>query len=710
MGWFSFQNLIRNYSFLSTGKKRKREVDSRVSEEGGEAGVDGAAEAAVRRLRLTTSAPEHQLQQAAPPVASSQQAMTQPSVPASQHPCHQPSSPAFAFPAHPHGQPSPAQHPPTIGLHNKLQILKATHEIKPGRQQAASHPNHLELLEQQQQQRIPRAMLSGQQPTPPAWALSQRRAHEQHLQQQPVFPASQTGPVVAKQLHADFNDAAFANARARRSGAAPPRSTSAHSLSSFSAARPQPVSRLSLSKSLNRNQYMDLVNKNLRAEQELQQWKAQHSQPPPVMTIDLTEDNDADLQASRKAREEQQDFLAREARIHKSIQEKMERLSARGAEASFNQAEARARELARKTEALNAKIRSHHLKKQQIHQKEKPAPVVVQPSIPAPAQRQQQQQQQQQQWRQQVTKKRAEVEEISLLSDDEEEEEEEPLPEQEEEEEGEEDEEDDDQEADEEEDEEQGWVAPEHNSPQELASWDLIFGQGHGRLDEQLAYHEQSSIPLTRKKLRCLRDGDWLNDEVINVAMALLQERDTAARQRGSSFPKCHFFNSFFLNKLFKDEHAYKYANVRRWTLPKRLEKYGQASSCLLECDRLVVPVHCGQTHWACALIDLQQRQLHYFDSLRGSHNGVLDHLAQWIVDEAKDKLGEQGLQQWGDALSWPKLEPQDVPVQNNGSDCGVFAIKFAECAGTGRAFDFSCHHMPRIRRALAHRVLQLRI
>eukprot|EP00967_Tisochrysis_lutea_P127408 scaffold216629_cov18-Tisochrysis_lutea.AAC.1 len=34
----------------------------------------------------------------------------------------------------------------------------------------------------------------------------------------------------------------------------------------------------------------------------------------------------------------------------------MERLSARGAEASFNQAEARARELARKTEALNAKV------------------------------------------------------------------------------------------------------------------------------------------------------------------------------------------------------------------------------------------------------------------------------------------------------------------------------------------------------------------
>ncbi len=65
-----------------------------------------------------------------------------------------------------------------------------------------------------------------------------------------------------------------------------------------------------------------------------------------------------------------------------------------------------------------------------------------------------------------------------------------------------------------------------------------------------------------------------------------------------------------------QDAHAYKYTNVRRWTMPKRLANYGQASSCLLECDRLVVPVHCGQTHWACAMVDLQGRQLFYFDSL----------------------------------------------------------------------------------------------
>jgi hypothetical protein len=56
---------------------------------------------------------------------------------------------------------------------------------------------------------------------------------------------------------------------------------------------------------------MDKVVQNMRAEEQLRAWKAQHqpappARPSPIMTIDLTEDNDADLQASRRAREEEQ--------------------------------------------------------------------------------------------------------------------------------------------------------------------------------------------------------------------------------------------------------------------------------------------------------------------------------------------------------------------------------------------------------------------
>lgn len=35
--------------------------------------------------------------------------------------------------------------------------------------------------------------------------------------------------------------------------------------------------------------------------------------------------------------------------------------------------------------------------------------------------------------------------------------------------------------------------------------------------------HERACIDIRRVEMRCMDDGDWLNDEVINIYMALLQ-------------------------------------------------------------------------------------------------------------------------------------------------------------------------------------------
>jgi Ulp1 family protease len=57
------------------------------------------------------------------------------------------------------------------------------------------------------------------------------------------------------------------------------------------------------------------------------------------------------------------------------------------------------------------------------------------------------------------------------------------------------------------------------------------------------------------------------------------------------------------------------YNNVRRWTTKMRLERWGQASATVLECDKLIIPVHLG-CHWTCAVINLRDRGICYFDSL----------------------------------------------------------------------------------------------
>lgn len=86
--------------------------------------------------------------------------------------------------------------------------------------------------------------------------------------------------------------------------------------------------------------------------------------------------------------------------------------------------------------------------------------------------------------------------------------------------------------------------------------------------------------------------------------------------QDGGTKLKCHFFNSFFLNKLYKDEGKYKYDNVRRWTTPNKLKSAGQLSTSILDCDRIIVPVNQSNTHWTCAVIDLRDQKLIYYDSL----------------------------------------------------------------------------------------------
>ncbi|MEW5296812.1 MAG: hypothetical protein WDW36_000064 [Sanguina aurantia] len=199
--------------------------------------------------------------------------------------------------------------------------------------------------------------------------------------------------------------------------------------------------------------------------------------------------------------------------------------------------------------------------------------------------------------------------------------------------------------------------------------------------------HARSGLRLRRLQLQCLKFGVWLNDEVINTHMHLLQERDAllrgpaaeAAQRPRPPAPRCHLFSSFFCNKLCKDAQAYRYANVRRWTTPHRLLRGGQLSDCILDLDRVIMPVHCG-AHWTCAVIDIKAKALYYYDSLLGEDEDLLLNLARWLEDEALDKRK----QTW-DVTSWPRHHPKDIPVQVNGCDCGVFTIMFADYLALGR-------------------------
>jgi sentrin-specific protease 1 len=183
--------------------------------------------------------------------------------------------------------------------------------------------------------------------------------------------------------------------------------------------------------------------------------------------------------------------------------------------------------------------------------------------------------------------------------------------------------------------------------------------------DHKTVVVDKFNIDITVGKLVCLRRNTWLNDEVVNFYMAMLQERDArlCSASNGARLPS-HYFNSFFMTKLLENGQ-YNYGQVKRWS--KKFDVFAL--------DRVFIPINLNNTHWVMAVVFVQKKEIHYYDSMSGSGKRYLDAMLKWLVDEAREKKGEQlDPEQW-------KLsdQEQNVPQQQNGYDCGVFSIMCAD-------------------------------
>ncbi|XP_039023145.1 ubiquitin-like-specific protease ESD4 isoform X2 [Hibiscus syriacus] len=173
-----------------------------------------------------------------------------------------------------------------------------------------------------------------------------------------------------------------------------------------------------------------------------------------------------------------------------------------------------------------------------------------------------------------------------------------------------------------------------------------------------LVSHQNSSIDIRGEVLQCLKPGAWLNDEVINLYLELLKDRENREPEK---FLKCHFFNTFFYKKLVNPESGYNYKAVKRWTSQRKL------GYCLLDCDKIFVPIH-KDIHWCLAVINKKVQKLQYLDSLKGKDPNVLRALAKYFVEEVKDKSGKNI-----DISSWELEYVEDLPAQENGNTCHIF-------------------------------------
>ncbi|KAJ7317685.1 hypothetical protein JRQ81_003847 [Phrynocephalus forsythii] len=187
----------------------------------------------------------------------------------------------------------------------------------------------------------------------------------------------------------------------------------------------------------------------------------------------------------------------------------------------------------------------------------------------------------------------------------------------------------------------------------------------NGNQDEVLS--EAFRLTITRKDIQTLNHLNWLNDEIINFYMNLLMER---SKQKG--LPTVHAFNTFFFTKL----KTAGYAAVKRWT--KKVD--------IFSVEILLVPVHLG-VHWCLAVIDFRKKTITYFDSMGGSNNEACKILLQYLKQESLDKKRKEF-----DTNGWMLLSKrsQEIPQQMNGSDCGMFTCKYADCISKDKPINFT--------------------
>ena len=179
---------------------------------------------------------------------------------------------------------------------------------------------------------------------------------------------------------------------------------------------------------------------------------------------------------------------------------------------------------------------------------------------------------------------------------------------------------------------------------------------------------DKFNINMTQVKLSCLKEGTWLNDEVINFYMCMLQERDDKLFQsnKGKRLSS-HYFNSYFMDKLYRNG-AYNFKLVKRWTEKHNIN--------IFEKDKIFIPVNISNTHWAMIVAYMQYNSIHYYDSLK--REGVNKFLKPAVLRWLKDESAERGIA--FDENEWDLIDQEsNVPLQDNGVDCGVFSILCAD-------------------------------
>ena len=241
--------------------------------------------------------------------------------------------------------------------------------------------------------------------------------------------------------------------------------------------------------------------------------------------------------------------------------------------------------------------------------------------------------------------------------------------------------------------------------------------------------------PVTVHDFQTLRDGQWLNDAVIDWQLQFLNRIERERMQvRGDDVPRVYFFQVAVMNlmthrwvktckeasekrhpePLYECGKYYDYKNVNRTLRKTRRKPFD-----VMDCDNLFFPVH-WPGHWAAIIVSLVSREVYYLDSLGMHANGhrgmhLMEDVVQFMCDAMRDRDREFTEKSHWRILQKNKLKEKEftVPEQINHYDCGMFLLSFARHTLEHRIDDsplsrykFRQYHMAHRRNVAAYEIL----
>jgi sentrin-specific protease 1 len=208
-----------------------------------------------------------------------------------------------------------------------------------------------------------------------------------------------------------------------------------------------------------------------------------------------------------------------------------------------------------------------------------------------------------------------------------------------------------------------------------LNDWERALVEDFQDMDEENQEHiiaQFGNDIVYRRSLATLLPGAWLNDDIINAYMQILNARVEERPQR------TFFSTSNFVRTLLQVNHfdpnirgTYNFSAIgRRWRQRLPVDD-------IFHLDRMILPVHVHGNHWTLADVRLREHSIHYHDPLLGNGDDIMAHILHFIRDEyARLHSGSPLPDEWTLVGS----SPDNTPQQGNHHDCGVFVCIMADC------------------------------